>query len=416
MNHWAVVSVATASTLAVGACGGASGPAAAEVGIDGGRGVDAGGFAGEAASVDAAGDAREAAGVDDAAAAVEAAAADAGAAPCSADSVAGIAVATETGQLNPLDPLGYPPYALDGCTLAYVAPAAPGQAWGELRLRQLSTGDETQLAPASERPRRPAIAGDLVAWEAIVAGKSVVRVSKAGQTITLSGPFDHAGEPRVASDAVVFTAWLSADDLGDTDVYLYMPAAGKLAAIATGPGQQRFADVSTSLVAVSDFSEDPSPVFVPGALHVADIVVFNRQTLAKTVRHLPGKQAFPMLGSGTRFGYLDWGFVVPEPKFSAYTVRVGDVASDPASDGNVKGSGQVNIYTPYVRPSVHGDWIEWVDESMGGGGLFGRPLDFSLPPSLTLGGRQFVGPVAGQSFTIVAVTSPGRLQLRGVAR
>jgi hypothetical protein len=336
-------------------------------------------------------------------------------ASCAPDSVAGIGVASLGGGY---DPLGYPPYSLDGCTLAYVARTAPGESWGELRLRHLATGDEIPLAPASDQPRRPSIVGDLIAWEAVVAGKSVVRLWRAGQTTTIAGPFDHAGEPRVTVDAVVLTAWLSTDDLGDTDVYLYLPASQQLVAIATGPGQQRFADVSPNLVAVSDFSEDPAGAFdpTPGILRVADIVVFDRRTLAKTVRHLVGKQAFPMLGLGAHLAYLDWGLMIPpEPKLSAYTVRVGEVASDPATDGNVKGSGQVRVYTPYVRPSVHADWIEWVDESTGGG-LLRRPLDLSQAFVSTLEGRQLLGPVAGHPLTVVATPGPGELQLNGVAR
>src|SRR5258708_17963874 len=114
-----------------------------------------------------------------------------------------------------------------------------------------------QLAQVGEQPRRRSIAGDLVVWEAVVAGKSIVRVSNAGHSTTIVGPFDHAGEPRATSDAVVFTAWLSADEGGDTDVYLYTPATQQVVPIATGPGQHRFADVSASLVPATAFPEDP---------------------------------------------------------------------------------------------------------------------------------------------------------------
>jgi len=331
------------------------------------------------------------------------------AAACSPDAVAGLAVASAGTGFNPLDPLGYPPYALDGCTLVY---AAPG---GDLRLRDLSTGAETPLAPASEQPRRPAIAGDLVAWEAVVGGASLVRVSRAGQTTTIAGPFDHAGEPRVTGDAVVFTAWLTADDAGDTDVYLYLPASAQLVAVATGWGQQRFADVSPASVAVSDFSEDPTGAFSDTTHRDADVVVFDRATLAKTVRHLPGKQAFPMLGPGQHLAYLDWGLVTPEPKFSAYVIRLGLVPADPTTDANVKGSGQVTVNTPYTRPSVRGAFIEWIDESSGAGGLFRAPLDLSSAPTSTLGGLPLLGPVAGQPLTVVG-TAGDPVLLRGVAR
>jgi hypothetical protein len=332
---------------------------------------------------------------------------------CGPDSVARIAVGT--GAAGAFDPLGYAPYAIDGCTLVYVTPPLPGQTSGELRVQQLVTGDELVLAPASDQPRRPSIMSDLIAWEAIASGKSIVRLSKGGALTTVSGPFDHAGEPRVTSDAVVFTAWLSSDDAGDTDVYLYSPASQALIAVATGAGQQRFADVSALFVAVSDFSEDPTGAFSPDTHRDADIVIFDRKTLAKTVRHLPGKQAFPMLGNASHLGYLDWGAVTPEPKFSAYAIRVGDVASDPAIDGNVKGAGQVQVSTPYVRPSARGDWLEWVDDSAGRGGLFRRPIDLSLAATSTLDGNQLLGPVAGQPLTVVATPGSGYV-LHGVAR
>jgi hypothetical protein len=330
---------------------------------------------------------------------------------CGPDSVAGISIASLSGN-NPLDPLGYPPYALDGCTLVYASSS------GDLRLRNLSTGEESPLAPASDQPRRPAIAGNLVAWEAVVGGKSIVRASVGGQTTTLAGPFDRAGEPRVTNDAIVFTVWLTPDDAGDdTDVYLFLPGSADLVPVATGWGQQRFADVSASSVAVSDFSEDPTGAFSDTTHRNADIVVFDRGTLAKTVRHLAGKQAFPMLGVGDRLAYLDWGFVTPEPKFSAYVIRSGTVAADPTTDGNVNGSGQVTVTvnTPWTRPSVHGDWVEWIDDSAGGGGLFARPLDLSAPAESTLGGLELLGPVAGKPLTVAATTGQPFL-LRGVAR
>jgi hypothetical protein len=41
-------------------------------------------------------------------------------------------------------------------------------------------------------------------------------VSSGGSAQAVAGPFDHAGEPRATGDSVVFTAWLSADEIGDT--------------------------------------------------------------------------------------------------------------------------------------------------------------------------------------------------------
>jgi hypothetical protein len=335
--------------------------------------------------------------------------------PCAAAAADGVAIAALAADANPLDALGYPPYALDGCTLIYLAPPAAGQTWGELRRRDLATGAETVLAPPSETPRRPTIAGDVVAWEAVVGNKTIVRVTVGSDALVVSGPFDHAGEPRATADAVVFTAWLAADDTSDTDVYLVLPASRQLVAIATGPGQQRFADVSRTLVAVSDFSEDPTGTFSAVVHRDADVVVFDRGTLARTVRHLPGKQAFPMLGATTHLGYLDWGLVTPEPKFSQYTVRVGVVASDPAADANVKGSGPVVSNTAWVRPSVSGDTIVWVDESAGLGGLFARPLDLSSPAKASLSGAQLLEPVAGRTLNVAATPVGGGYALRGVA-
>ncbi|MDP9002727.1 MAG: hypothetical protein M3O46_21775, partial [Myxococcota bacterium] len=338
---------------------------------------------------------------------------DSAIAACGPDSVANITLGTASAG-SAFDPLGYAPYAIDECTLAYLRVTGTGQSSGELRLRLLASGSETLLAAASDQPGRPSIAGSLVAWEAVVAAKRVVRVSHAGQITTLAGPFDHAGEPHCTSDAVVFTAWLSPDDTGDTDVYVYLPVSGQVVAIATGPGQQRFADISSSFVAVTDFSEDPTGAFSPTTHRNADVVVYDRKTLTRTVRHLPGKQAFPMLGATSSIGYLDWGAVNPEPKFSAYTIRAGAISSDPTTDRNVKGAGQVTVYTPYVRPSVLGDWIEWVDESSGGG-LFRAPIDRPLSPTSTLQGYRLLGPMAGRPLSVVASIGTSASILHGVA-
>jgi hypothetical protein len=48
---------------------------------------------------------------------------------CGPDSVARIAVGSGTVG-SPFDPLGYAPYAIDGCTLAYVTPSVQGQTSG----------------------------------------------------------------------------------------------------------------------------------------------------------------------------------------------------------------------------------------------------------------------------------------------
>ncbi|MFT3767526.1 MAG: hypothetical protein QM820_18890 [Minicystis sp.] len=213
--------------------------------------------------------------------------------------------------------LGYPPYAVDGCALAYVTPS------GELRLRDLAGGSESVLAKVDEAPRRPAIVGDLVAWEGVIDGKVSVRVRGPHGTVTVPGSFDHAGEPRVAADSVVFTGWHDADDHGDTDVYLFTPSTGEVTAIATGPAQQRFPDVSATHIAWTDFTEDPDGALGDDSTDAADIVVLARATSEQTTRKHEGKQAFPMLGADGHLAYLDWGLVHPEPKFSAYEIPAG---------------------------------------------------------------------------------------------
>ncbi len=335
---------------------------------------------------------------------------DAASASCSATAVDGILVASG-GANNALDPLGYPSYAIDGCTLVYVAGSTTPGAGGALVLRDLASGTETVLDPASATPRRPSISDDMIAWEA----SDGVVARKAGVTFRLTGFAYPAGEPRATTDAVVFTAFLQPH--GDSDVYLWIPGDKRIPqAIATGPGEQRFADVSPTLVAVSDFSEDPTGTFDDTRLSLSDIVIYDRATLAKTVRHLGGKQAFPMLSRDGRVGYLDWDTVHPEPKLSQWALSVGDALSPPAGDANAKGTGTVLTNTPYVRPSVRGAFLEWVDESGGTSALFRRPIDLSAPATTALSGVALLGPVAGASVTVVGTQTREGIALRGVAR
>ena len=347
------------------------------------------------------------------------ASADSGAAHavCDPRAADGIRIAGAQPGPNPLDPLGYPPYALDACTLVYVAAGATAGTAGELRTKDLATSRESALAAASEAPRRPSIAGGVVAWEATLGGASVIRVSVGAKpAITLSGAFDHAAEPRATEGAVVFTGWLTPDTNGDTDVFVFSAATGTVTAVATGPGQQRFADISADLVAVSDFSEDASGYFDANRLSLSDIVVFDRRTLAKTVRHAPGKQAFPLLGVGGKLVYQDWGIVHPEPKMSIWSLMVGDVFGLASADVNAKGSGQVQTNAPYVRPSVRGGELEWVDDTSGTSALFRRPLDLSTPAAKASDAASFYSAVAGDSVTLVSTLANGAYELRGVAR
>ena len=240
---------------------------------------------------------------------------------CGALAVKGLKIATTMGA-NPLDPLGYPPYAADACQLAYVA------ADGSLVLRDLTAGGDVTIADASEKPRRPSVAGGIVAWEATIASKDVVRWrDRAGNASTIDGTFARAGEPRAASDAIAFTAWMTADPQGDTDVLLFSIEGKTLATIGTGSAQQRFADIDATRIAFTDFSEGgPTGAFEPDLMSDAgyspsDVVVYDRGTKSLTVRPHSGKQAFPLLVAGGLVAYLDWDRVRPLPKFFRWRAR-----------------------------------------------------------------------------------------------
>lgn len=341
-----------------------------------------------------------------------------GAAPaCPATGVDGIRVA-------PSDPgggvpyaLGYPPYAVHDCLLAYVAEPSGGVSAGALVLRDLASGDETIVAAAAERPRRPALAGDFLAWEAEEAGKRVVRVRSGGASATLKGAFDHAGEPRAAADGVVFTAFLGADDSGDTDVFF--AAAGQESAlpIASGPGQQRFADISATHIAFADFSEDPDGRFDEDADDVADIALYDRAKKTIETRQRSGKQAFPMLGAAGKVAYLSWGPDHPEPKFSAYQLLVGDIATKGDAD---ELAADIITSAPYVRPAAHGDllfWIQWPTGKQAA--LMRRPVDLSAAAEAVPGfaGKALYGPSATTALTVVATHgADGVMTLRAAAR
>lgn len=320
---------------------------------------------------------------------------------CAAASADGISVASTDPYGGPAYALGYPPYALAGCSLAYVSEA------GDLRLRDLEGGSERTLDPASAKPRRPALAGDLVAWEAMIGGKDVIRVDGPSGTVTLAGAFDHAREPRVAADAVVFTAWLGAGDAGDTDVLLYEPASGAMKLAAGGPGQQRFADVSLTHVAWTDFSEDPDGRF-DGMDDISDIQVRDRLTGVTTGRKRAGKQAFPILGAEGKIAFLDWGLVHPEPKFSEYEVRLGPPAGDGSTDVV---AAHILSHVLYLRPVAHGDHLSWVgDVALDGDPVLMRRRVDLLDPAETVTvfqGQTAFGPTAAGAITLVGATSAG---------
>ena len=312
------------------------------------------------------------------------------------------------------DPLGYPPYALEGCSLVYVAPDAGG---GALHFRDLSSGDDFELEPAASQPRRPALAGGVIAWEVGELARSQVRVRYAGDIRTLSGPFDHAGEPRAAADAVVFTAFLGPNATDDTDVYLYRVETEELTGVAMGPGQQRFADVSLSHVAVTDFSEDPAGVFDEFA-SIADVVIVDRALGTAITRKRDGKQAFPLLNDEGGIAYLDWGAVHPEPKFSQFGLRAGKLSNSPDVDIDVTPA-PIHTDPAYVRPSLHGQHLDFVDTQAGVIGLYHYTLESGRAAALTpiAGSPQLFGPVAADALTLIARPLQGQtLALTAIAR
>ncbi len=337
---------------------------------------------------------------------------------CNGEAARGMAIADHDVHGFAPYSLGYPPYAVDECVVLYVAPSAEN-ANGELRLRNLATREETIIAPAQTAPRRPAIAGDWMAWEADVLGRSLIHLRHRGyvDTVIVDGAFDHAGEPRISTTAMVFTAWLGPDAMDDTDVLLYDFATTNLTTIGGGPGQQRFADISSTHAAWSDFSEDPDGRFDENAFDVADIVVLDRQTNVTTTRPRPGKQAFPMLGATDKLAFLDWNLVHPEPKLIAYDLRLADIG-DSLNDSVLVES--IRTAAPYIRPVARGTWLEWIAfDDLVGSSVWRMHTDASsLPevvqePSFT---NRFA-PAATDTMTFVGVQgNTGAVELETYGR
>jgi hypothetical protein len=312
-------------------------------------------------------------------------------APCGVSNVADIAVAA-------IDLEGYPPYAIDGCKLAYVSAAT-----GALVVRDLASNDELEVAAASELPRRPTLAGDVLAWQAGEGSASAVFVSFTGSVRRVAGAFDHAGEPRAAEDAVVFTGWHGPSDDSDTDVFLVPAEAGPAELALGGVGQQRFADVSRSHVAVSDFSEDPTGTYRGDGTALADLVVIDR--VANETRRVSaaGKQAFPMLGSSGRIVYLEWHGVHPVPKMQEYTLRFAELATLEAEAVTI---GRVTSDRPTVRPVTRNALVEWVERPVGSGSLLHRvELGAGRAPVTVSGleGLELFAPAASGAITVIAV-------------
>ena len=339
---------------------------------------------------------------------------------CSVDALAGLDVAASDFYGGTAYALGYSPYALDGCHLVYLAPSANGVGPGALVLRDLATGKEQTLAAAAEEPRRPSIAGEWITWEATVSGSPGVRVKGLhGDAVTIQGAFDHAGEPRAAADAIVFTAWLGPSDTSDSDIYLYRPGTQELVAVGATPKQQRFPDISATHLAWTDFGDDADGFYqdLHSATAEADVVIFNRATSAATTRHAPGKQAFPILGAAGRVAYLDWVGVQPEPKLNGYALQIADLDAPPASDAFVAW-----ISTPliHVRPIARGALLEWVEQPEGGASQLRRQRADLAAPAMTLpglDGAQLVAPTASDALTLIGVRNEGApVQLRAFSR
>jgi hypothetical protein len=338
---------------------------------------------------------------------------------CSTDALDGLNVAASDVHGGTPYSLGYTPYAIDGCRLVYVAAAADGVG-GALLLRDLATGKEQTIAEAAEAPRRPSIAGEWIAWEATVSGAPAVRVwRKSGDPVTIQGAFDHAGEPRAAADAIVFTAWLGPNDTADSDILLYRPATQEVVVVSATPKQQRFPDISATHIAWADFVDDPDGIYQDVGSHAAeaDVVVFDRATSTATKRYAPGKQAFPILGAPGKVAYLDWVGVQPEPKLDGYTLRIGDLDAPVALDAEVA---RINAQLLHVRPVARGALLEWVTSTDGQGSqLQRRQADLAEPVETLPGldGLEILGPVASDAITLVGVRKPGApVELRAFAR
>lgn len=307
---------------------------------------------------------------------------------------------------------GYPPYALSGCSLAYITTD------GALVLRDLATGTEETLAAASEGPRRPAASPSVIAWEAMVDHRLMVRVRlrSTRETKTIEGPLVAGGEPRVAGTSVAFTAWVTADD---ADVWLYDANTTELRSVFAGKAEQRFADISDAFIVATDFSEDPDGKY-DGAGDLADIVVFDRATQMPSKRLAPKKQAFPLIVDGTRLSYLEWNLVHPEPKLEGYALRVGAIVGSYADDATVA---DIVLMTPEpVRPSTANGMLEWIANPNGVTTLYRAPADRSQPPQAVAGldGLHLYAPVSTSAFTVMATVPTDRTEavplLRAVAR
>jgi hypothetical protein len=347
-------------------------------------------------------------------AASDATADSAGGSAGSPDGAAGCQLTNaESLAVKAIDLEGYPPYTIDGCRLAYVSATS-----GALVLRDLSLDTEVEMAPASESPRRPTLSGEILAWQSGEGAASKVRIAFGGGVTTANGAFDRAGEPRATADAVVFTGWLGPDDRSDTDVFLVRPDGGPAELVLGGPGQQRFADVSETHIAVSDFSEDPGGVYSGDGTSLSDLVVLDRNGGPPQRKRATGKQAFPMLGARHRMVFLEWIGVHPVPKFQEYTIRAVELAAlgaEPITIASVKSD------RPTVRPVARGNFVQWVERPLDSASrLYRAELDRPPAPSAVSGleGLELFAPAASAALTVIAVQplAGGAPTLRSVTR
>lgn len=305
----------------------------------------------------------------------------------------------------------YPSYTVDGCRLVYVQRGTQ-----RLVLRDLATGTEQFLttAPATptDVPRRPTLGSDTVVWES--GSPASVTVWRSGVTTTITGPFDYAAEPRAFGGSVVFTAWRAADPTGDTNVYLWDIDTTSALLVASGPGQQRFADLNDKYVVYTDFSEDPDGRYDGNDTDLADVVVYDRTTKVATTRMAPGKQAFPVLVGGDVLGYLHWGDVHPEPKFEAFGVRGARVGTPVTSDVAIA---DVTNATRFWLPSGRGGTLDWIaPDANGKESLWRAPADGSSVKTSVLDGSFAGAPQSSSTMTIVALRSGSGSALRAVSR
>lgn len=304
-------------------------------------------------------------------------------------------------------PTGAPGFAFAGCRLAYLATD------GSLRDRDLQTGAEIVLAPATAAPAGPARAGALVAWDAVTPEGRRVHVRRAdGSVVVVPSTGQSAAEPHVFGEDVVFTTFVTSVD-GDSDVAIWEGATGTVRVLADGPAQQRFPAISRRFVAYADFREaGEQGAFSPYRASLADVVVIDRASGEKTVRALPGKQAFPMLDPELDLlGYLDWDEIRPEPKLGApYGIRVGSVAT-PSLDREIRAPDD-GTSVEELRPSLRGGTFAWLERHDGGLRVLSRSAEegaTSLSHAVAKEARAST-PLAIGSIVLLGLRAPGETE------